>query len=146
MVFGLHAHRGKDSVLLDLSTPEGREALERLIAQADVVTMNGPEFQRAALGLAPERLAAVNPRAILVQLDAWGGPQRGPKSDHLGYDDTAQAATGVMTRFGGGSDTPEEHAHFGTIDALTGYTACVALGAAENDGLIWPHFGGVATV
>jgi crotonobetainyl-CoA:carnitine CoA-transferase CaiB-like acyl-CoA transferase len=35
-----------------------------------------------------------------------------------------------MIRFGGGPDTPEEHAHFGTIDALTGLCACVALGAA----------------
>lgn len=130
VVFGLHAHRGKDSVLLDLGSPAGRAALERLIAGADVVTMNGTDEQRDALGLSPDRLAALNPRAILVQLDAWGGPMRGPKSDHLGYDDLAQAATGVMVRFGGGPDTPEEHAHFGTIDALTGYAACVALGAA----------------
>ena len=130
IVFGLHAHLGKESVLLDLGSDAGRAALERLIAGADVVTMNGTDEQRAALGLSRERLAALNPRAILVQLDAWGGPMRGPKSDHLGYDDLAQAATGVMVRFGGGPDTPEEHAHFGTIDALTGYAACVALGAA----------------
>ena len=130
IVFGLHAHRGKESVLLELGSERGRAALERLIAGADVVTMNGTDEQRDALGLSPDRLAALNPRAILVQLDAWGGPMRGPKSDHLGYDDLAQAATGVMVRFGGGPDTPEEHAHFGTIDALTGYAACVALGAA----------------
>ncbi|MEZ5789923.1 MAG: CoA transferase [Nitratireductor sp.] len=130
IVFGLHAHRGKESVLLNLNSDAGRTALERLIADADVVTMNGTDEQRDALGLSPKRLAALNPRTILVQLDAWGGPRRGPKSDHLGYDDLAQAATGVMVRFGGGPDTPEEHAHFGTIDALTGYAACVALGAA----------------
>ncbi|MCB1449359.1 MAG: CoA transferase [Nitratireductor sp.] len=130
IVFGLHAHRGKESVLLNLSSDAGRAVLERLIAEADVVTMNGTDEQRDALGLSPERLAALNPRTILVQLDAWSGPRRGPKSDHLGYDDLAQAATGVMVRFGGGPDTPEEHAHFGTIDALTGYAACVALGAA----------------
>ena len=130
IVFGLHAHRGKKSLLLDLGCDGGREALERLIADADVVTMNGTDEQRDALGLSPDRLAVLNPRAILVQLDAWGGPRRGTKSDHLGYDDLAQAATGVMVRFGGGPDTPEEHAHFGTIDALTGHAACVALGAA----------------
>jgi len=60
----------------------------------------------------------------------YGGPRRGPKADYLGYDDLAQANTGVMCRFGGGPETPEEHAHLGTIDVLTGYCACVALGAA----------------
>ena len=130
VVFGLHAHRGKRSVLLNLGSEQGQRALRRLIEASDVITMNGTDEQRDALGLGPEQLAAINPRLILVQLDAFGGPARGPKSDHLGYDDLAQAATGVMVRFGGGMETPEEHAHFGTIDVLTGYCACVALGAA----------------
>ena len=130
VVFGLHAHRGKDSVLLNLRSDDGQAALRDLIAQSDVITMNGTDEQRDALGLDPDSLATINPRLILVQLDAFGGPARGPKSDHLGYDDLAQAATGVMVRFGGGMETPEEHAHFGTIDVLTGYCACVALGAA----------------
>ena len=130
VVFGIHAQRGKKSLLLDLGTPAGKEALQRLIARSDVITLNGTDAQRDKLGLAPDALAAINPRLILVQLDAFGGPRRGPKSDHLGYDDLAQAATGVMLRFGGGRETPEEHAHFGTIDVLTGLCACVALGGA----------------
>lgn len=130
VVFGLHAQRGKKSVLLNLKTPEGQEALAKLIAEADVITMNGTDEQRDKLGLAPDRLEKMNPRLILVQLDAFGGPLRGPKSDHLGYDDLAQAATGVMVRFGGGMATPEEHAHFGTIDVLTGFCACISLAAA----------------
>ncbi|ABV95365.1 L-carnitine dehydratase/bile acid-inducible protein F (plasmid) [Dinoroseobacter shibae DFL 12 = DSM 16493] len=130
VVFGLHAQRGKESVLLDLRSDQGQEVLWRMVAEADVITMNGTDQKLDALGLNEARLKDINPRLILVQLDAWGGPRPGPKSDHLGYDDLAQAATGVMTRFGGGPETPEEHAHFGTIDALTGYCACVALGAA----------------
>ncbi|KUJ76881.1 cag pathogenicity island protein Cag17 [Ruegeria marisrubri] len=130
VVFGLHAQRGKESVLLDLRSEQGQGALRRMLAEVDVVTMNGTDQQRQALGLTEAQLKEINPRLILVQLDAWGGPRRGAKSDHLGYDDLAQAATGVMTRFGGGPKTPEEHAHFGTIDALTGHCACVALGAA----------------
>lgn len=130
VVFGIHAQRGKESILLNLRSDEGQEVLSKLIAQADVITMNGTDAQRDALGLSPARLEAINPRLILVQLDAFGGPMRGPKSDHLGYDDLAQAATGVMLRFGGGMDTPEEHAHFGTIDVLTGFCACAALGGA----------------
>jgi len=130
VVFGLHAQRGKESILLDLRSEGGQDAFWRLVAEADVITMNGTDQQRLSLGLSETRLNEIDPRLILVQLDAFGGPRRGPKSDHLGYDDLAQAATGVMTRFGGGPDTPEEHAHFGTIDALTGHCACVALGAA----------------
>lgn len=130
IVFGLHAQRGKESLLLNLRDPAGQDVLWQLAAKADVITMNGTDEQREALGLTEKRLAEINPKLILVQLDAFGGPKRGPKANHLGYDDLAQAATGVMTRFGGGPDTPEEHAHFGTIDVLTGYCACVALGAA----------------
>jgi len=130
VVFGLQAQRGKESILVDLSTDEGRSVLDRLIDEADVVTMNGTDEQRDRLGLSPARLRERWPSTILVQLDAFGGPLRGPKSDHLGYDDLAQAATGVMVRFGGGMETPEEHAHFGTIDVLTGFCACIGLGAA----------------
>lgn len=130
IVFGIHAHRGKESILLDLSTEDGQGVLKRLISETDIITLNGTDTQRDALGLSPDKLKVINPRLILVQLDAFGGPRPGPKSDHLGYDDLAQAATGVMLRFGGGMATPEEHAHFGTIDVLTGYNACVALGGA----------------
>lgn len=130
IVFGLHAQRGKRSALLNLSSKAGREALYKLAAQVDVITMNGTDQQRDSLGLDEASLRAINPKLILVQLDAFGGPLIGPKSNHLGYDDLAQAATGVMVRFGGGMTTPEEHAHFGTIDVLTGFCACVALGGA----------------
>lgn len=130
VVFGMQAQRGKDSVLLDPKSPGGREALERLLRSADVLTFNGTETQRAELGLSDTDLDAINPDLVTLQLDAFGGPARGPKTEHLGYDDLAQAATGVMTRFGGGPETPEEHAHFGTIDVLTGFCGCVALGAA----------------
>lgn len=129
VIFGLQAQRGKESILADLKTPEGEEILAKLLAEVDVVTINATDAQRDKLGLSPEKLDSINPRLILVQFDAWGGPTRGPKSDHLGYDDTAQAATGVMSRFGGVA-TPEEHAHFGTIDVLGGFCGCVALGAA----------------
>ncbi len=130
VVFGVQANRGKESILLDLGTVEGRAILDQLIEQTDVVTFNGTDRQRDRLGLNPQRLHAIKPTLILAQLDAFGGPARGPRSEYLGYDDLAQAATGVMLRFGGSMETPEEHAHFGTIDVLTGYLACVAIGAA----------------
>ncbi|HEV2505478.1 MAG TPA: CoA transferase [Mesorhizobium sp.] len=130
IVFGMQAGRGKKSVLADIHTPEGREILNGLIRWADLITINAVDRQVESLGLDEASLRAINPDAILCQVDAFGGPMRGPMSDHLGYDDTVQAMTGVMIRFGGGRDTPEEHAHFGTIDVLGGFLAAAAAGAA----------------
>jgi crotonobetainyl-CoA:carnitine CoA-transferase CaiB-like acyl-CoA transferase len=130
IVFGMQAGRGKRSVLADITTKDGRKVLEHLIRWADLITFNATDRQVVDLGLDEAALKAINPDAILCQVDAFGGPGRGPMSDHPGYDDTVQAMTGVMIRFGGGRETPEEHAHFGTIDVLGGYLAACAAGAA----------------
>ena len=127
VICGLQGNRGKQSVLMDIAGADGRAVLRRLLAGADVVTVNATERQVDALGLDREGLGDMNPNLVLCHIDAWGGPRRGPRSDAPGYDDTVQAATGIMARFGGGLDTPEEHAHFGTIDVLGGL--CAAFGA-----------------
>ncbi len=130
IVFGMQAGRGKESLLANIKTPEGKKIFRRLLEWADVITINAVDRQVEELGLDEESLKRINPRAILCQVDAFGGPRRGPMSDHLGYDDTVQAATGVMIRFGGSRETPEEHAHFGTIDVLGGFCAAMAAAAA----------------
>ncbi len=127
---GLHSNRGKESLLLDARSPDGKAALHRLLATADVVTVNATSRQLASLGLSPAELAGIAPNAVLAHLDAWGGPRPGPWSDRTGYDDLVQATTGVMTRFGGGLDTPEEHAHFGTIDVLGGLCGVLSIALA----------------
>ncbi|MEX3009630.1 CoA transferase [Hoeflea sp. TYP-13] len=130
IIFGMHAGRGKRSLLMDLKSNRGREALSRMIEWADVITANATDRQLAGIGLDAENLERINPNVILCQLDCYGGPMRGPNSNFPGYDDLAQAVTGVMARFGGSLDTPEEHAHFGTIDVLGGFCGVLAIGAA----------------
>ncbi len=130
---GLHANRGKQSILLDAKSAAGRTALHRLLAHADVITVNASGAQLGRLGLTAPELAALAPNAVLCQLDAWSGPQGGPWSQRPGYDDLVQAATGIMTRFGAGIDAPEEHAHFGTIDVLAGLAAAAATAFALYD-------------
>ena len=66
--------RGKESILLNLGSTEGRATLDNMIARVDIVTFNGTDAQRDALGLDPVRLHQINPRLILAQLDAFGGP------------------------------------------------------------------------
>jgi crotonobetainyl-CoA:carnitine CoA-transferase CaiB-like acyl-CoA transferase len=126
IVMGIYANRGKASVLLDVKSGKGREALARLIAHADIITINAADKQLAPLGLSFDQVTAINPRAVLCHLDAFGGPSPGPRSNYPGYDDLVQASTGVMERFGGGLKTVEEHAHFGTIDVLGGLCAALA--------------------
>ena len=130
IVFGMQANRGKRSLLLDLKSERGQAVLARLLAEVDVVTANALDKQLAPLGIDEASLRRINPDVILCQLDAYGGPRRGPRSDFPGYDDLVQASTGIMARFGGSIDTPEEHAHFGTIDVLGGFCAALALGVA----------------
>lgn len=130
IVMGVYSNRGKESVLLNVKTARGREALGRLIARADIVTINASEKQLAPLGIGFADLQRMNPGVILCHLDAFGGPTRGPRSDYPGYDDLVQASTGVMERFGGGLASVEEHAHFGTIDVLGGLCAAFATSLA----------------
>jgi len=134
VIFGFQAGRGKRSLICNLKTVEGQEILSRLLAEVDVVTLNGVERQLAGLGLDAKRLNTINPKLVLCLFDAWGGPAPGPRSNYPGYDDLVQASTGVMARFGGSLDTPEEHAHLGTIDVLGGFAAALAISIALYQG------------
>ncbi len=130
VIFGMSSARGKQSILVDLNLPDGREVFNRLAGTVDVIVMNAPDRQLAPLGLDQASLQALNPGVIFCQLDCFGGPRTGPRSDYLGYDDLIQATTGIMLRFGGGMLTPEEHAHVGTIDVMCGFAAALGVAAA----------------
>lgn len=130
VIFGMTHMRGKRSVLADITAGTGREAFERMVAWADVIVWNAPDRQVNAMGLDAEELAKLNPEAIFCKLDCFSGPKPGPRSDYVGYDDLVQAATGIMLRFGGSMDTPEEHAHVGTIDVMCGFGGALGIAAA----------------
>ncbi len=91
-------NRRKKTTLLDLKSDADLETARRLIAAADVLIENFRPGVMARLGLGWEVCDKINPNVILCQLDAFGGPRRGPRSDHAGYDDLAQAMTGIRAR------------------------------------------------
>ena len=130
VIFGMSHMRGKRSVLADLRSPDGRAVFERLVRSVDVVVWNATDRQVKDMGLDVAGLRALNPGAIFCQLDCFGGVRPGPRTDYLGYDDLVQAATGIMLRFGGSMETPEEHAHVGTIDVMCGFGAALGIAAA----------------
>lgn len=129
VIFGITHMRGKRSALIDMRTPEGRAALEALVASVDVIVWNAPEAQCRRMGLDAEGLRALNPDAVFCRLDCFGGVRRGPRTDYVGYDDLVQAMTGIMLRFGGSMQEPEEHAHVGTIDVMCGFAGALSVAA-----------------
>jgi crotonobetainyl-CoA:carnitine CoA-transferase CaiB-like acyl-CoA transferase len=130
VIFGMSHGRGKQSILTDITTPQGREILEKLVQSVDVVVWNAPDNQIRKMGLDIEGLRRINPEVIFCKLDCFSGPLRGPRTDYVGYDDLVQAATGIMLRFGGAMHTPEEHAHVGTIDVMCGFGGSMGVAVA----------------
>lgn len=130
VIFSLSHGRGKRSVLADVTTPEGREIFEKLVKSVDVIVWNAPDRQVKAMGLDIDGLRRLNPDAIFCKLDCFSGVRPGPRTGYLGYDDLVQATTGIMLRFGGSMETPEEHAHVGTIDVMCGFGGSLGVATA----------------
>lgn len=128
-LFAFQADMGKSSALLDIHTEQGREAFNRLVRSVDMVVINAPERQMRALGLDHAALQAINPGVLFCRLDCFGGPMPAKKTDYIGYDDIIQANSGIMSRFGG-PETPEEHAHLGTLDVNCGFAGGLAMAVA----------------
>ena len=128
-LYSFQTDMGKKKALVDIMTDEGREAFNRLIRSVDLVLINAPDRQMKPLGLDHETLQSINPGVLFCRLDCLGGPLRGPKTDYIGYDDIIQANSGIMMRFGG-ADTPEEHAHVGTLDVNCGFAAGMGMALA----------------
>ncbi|MBS1676588.1 MAG: CoA transferase [Actinobacteria bacterium] len=88
-------NRGKRSIALDLRSEKGKEAVQRLAREADVLIENYKPGQADRIGIGYERLAAENPRLIHVSISAFG--PTGPLISKPGTDPVIQAAAGVMS-------------------------------------------------
>ncbi len=130
VIYGMSQMVGKQSILADIRYGQGREVFEQLVRSADVIVWNATDTQIKKMGLDTEGLKALNPEAIFCKLDCFSGVRKGPCSDFIGYDDVVQASTGIMLRCGGAMDTPEEHAHVGTIDVMCGFGGAMSIGVA----------------
>lgn len=102
--FAINLNRNKRSVVLDLKTPGGRNALGDLIASSDVFvsTMRRGALER--LGLDPKSVRAMRPDIVYCVANGWGSG--GPNADHAAYDDVIQAASGFADMFALVGDEP----------------------------------------
>jgi crotonobetainyl-CoA:carnitine CoA-transferase CaiB-like acyl-CoA transferase len=82
-----HANRGKRSIGLDVSKPEGREVLLELAKRADVFLTSFLPGHRRKFGMDVEDIRAVSPKIIYARGSALG--PRGIESEKGGYDMTA---------------------------------------------------------
>jgi len=94
----LSANRGKRSLAIDFSRPEGQELLRGLAAQADVLVENFKVGGLARHGLGYADLAAINPRLVYLSISAFG--QDGPDAAKPGYDAMIQGMGGLMSLTG----------------------------------------------
>ena len=72
-------NKGKRDLTLDLTTPQARQILERLLPETDVVLVNYRPDVVSKLGLDYESLSALNPRLVYCDLTAYG--RQGPDAN-----------------------------------------------------------------
>jgi crotonobetainyl-CoA:carnitine CoA-transferase CaiB-like acyl-CoA transferase len=80
-------NRGKRGIVLDIGKPEGREALAKLAAEADVFLTNVRPASLKRVGLDDETLRAANPRLVYAVITGYG--LEGPDAHKPGFDVTA---------------------------------------------------------
>ena len=118
-------NRGKRSIVLDLDTDDGRDALRRLAAGADVLFTTDPAGL-AARGLRYDDLSALNPGLIYTTITAFG--LDGPKAGWAAADLVIQASAGNMAITGDRDRAPLRAG--GTLPQAWHNAASEAAGAA----------------
>jgi crotonobetainyl-CoA:carnitine CoA-transferase CaiB-like acyl-CoA transferase len=127
----LCANRGKHSVTLDISRPEGQKLIRELARTSDILVENYKVGTLARYGLSYEDLARVNPGLIYCSITGFG--QTGPRADLPGYDFVFQGMSGLMSITGQPAGTPGDEPMKSGIamgDIVTGMYATVAILAA----------------
>jgi crotonobetainyl-CoA:carnitine CoA-transferase CaiB-like acyl-CoA transferase len=123
----LHISRGKRSIVLDLTTEEGRGTFLDLVAVADAVVEAMRPGGLARRGLGYERLREVNPEIVMLTISGYGmtGPYRDLPSHGIAYD----AWAGTVAPVPGPQELPAipDHTSIGiTAGPLFGTTALLA--------------------
>jgi len=120
-------NRGKRSVALDFSTPEGAQTVRRLIATADVLIENFKLGGLKKYGLDYESLKAINPRLVYCSITGFG--QTGPYAARAGYDFIVQGMSGLMSITGPAGGEPQK-VGVAVTDIFTGLYSVIAIQAA----------------
>src|SRR6185436_16754356 len=115
--FFMTYNRGKKSVALDFTKPDGQKVVHKLLEKADVVIQNFRPGVLKRYGLDYASVQEKNPKLIYVSISAYG--QTGPLSDRPGYDPVLQGESGMMSVNGEADGEGMRHA-IAIVDTTTG--------------------------
>ena len=124
----LNNNRNKKSVVVDLKSAEGLEAVKRLCRDADVFVQNFRPGVAKRLGLGPEVLRALNPRLIYMSIAGFGFD--GPLAGKPVYDPLIQAVSSLTTVQAGSDEERPRLIRTIVPDKLTAVQASQAITAA----------------
>lgn len=116
-------NRGKQSILLDVQNPAGREVFWKLAETADVIVQNFPTGTAERYGIGYQDVKARRPDLVYVSVSCYGS--RGPWAANRGYETQGQAVTGIMARAGGDA-RPAVLGPYNLLDYGTGVLAAFA--------------------
>jgi len=123
-------NRGKASVTVDFSTPEGQEKIREMVRNADVFIENFKVGGLKKYGLDYDSLREVNPRLIYCSITGFG--QTGPYAHRAGYDFIIQGMSGLMSITGAREGQPQK-AGVAITDIFTGvYSVSAILSALHQ--------------
>ena len=116
-------NRGKESLVVDMATPEGKAVLTALLEQADILIQNLKPGALDRLGFGPATLRQAHPRLVIASISGYG--EDGPLASRKAYDLLVQAESGLSSITGG----PESAARVGIsiVDIATGETTYSAI-------------------
>lgn len=117
--------RNKRSILLDLRSEKGMEALRCLLKTADVFIENFRPGTLETMGLAPNVLLELNPRLVIMRISGFG--QTGPYAKLPGFGTLVEAMSGFAARTGFPDREPvlPPLALADMISGLAGANACM---------------------
>ncbi|MDD2737046.1 MAG: CaiB/BaiF CoA-transferase family protein [Desulfuromonadaceae bacterium] len=130
----LAANRGKKSVTIDFTRPDGQELVRRLAAGCDIVLENFKVGGLAKYHLDYPSIREINPGVIYCSITGFG--QTGPYRNRAGYDFLIQGMGGLMSVTGEPDELPgggPVKTGVAIVDIFTGmYAATAVLAALAN--------------
>ena len=118
-------NRNKRTIALDLSKPEGRDVLLKLLEQADVLIDNFKTgtMEKWGIGYA-DTLSKKFPRLVHARVSGFGAD--GPLGGFPGYDAMVQASSGLVS-VNGSPESGPVRIGVPVVDLSTGMNACIGI-------------------